>query len=85
MAEMGNHVVCYDLDEDKIARLKTGEIPLYEPGLDAYVERNVEVGRLDFTTDVKKAVDHGLYCRMVVEELTWLSRPKRAYIAMADQ
>jgi len=61
MAEMGNHVVCYDIDEDKIARLNQGEIPIYEPGLDAYIERNVEAGRLEFTTDVKKAVDHGLF------------------------
>jgi len=61
MAEMGNHVVCYDIDEDKIARLNEGEIPIYEPGLEAYVERNVEAGRLQFTTDVKEAVDHGLF------------------------
>ena len=61
MAEMGNHVVCYDIDEDKIARLNKGEIPIYEPGLEAYIERNVEAGRLEFTTDPKKAVDHGLF------------------------
>ena len=61
MAEMGNHVVCYDIDEDKIARLNEGHIPIYEPGLEAYVERNVEAGRLEFTTDVQKAVDHGLF------------------------
>ncbi|MBT8110919.1 MAG: UDP-glucose/GDP-mannose dehydrogenase family protein [Gammaproteobacteria bacterium] len=61
MAEMGNHVVCYDIDEDKIARLNQGEIPIYEPGLEAYIERNVEAGRLEFTTDAKKAVDHGLF------------------------
>ncbi len=61
MAEMGNHVVCYDIDEDKIARLNNGEIPIYEPGLEAYIERNVEAGRLEFTTDVEKAVDHGLF------------------------
>ena len=61
MAEMGNHVVCYDIDEDKIARLNEGEIPIYEPGLEAYIERNVEAGRLEFTADVKQAVDHGLF------------------------
>ena len=61
MAEMGNHVVCVDIDEDKIARLNKGEIPIYEPGLDAYVERNVEAGRLEFTTDIQKGVDHGLF------------------------
>ena len=61
MAEMGNHVICYDIDEDKIARLNEGEVPIYEPGLDAYIERNVEAGRLEFTTDVAKAVSHGLF------------------------
>jgi UDPglucose 6-dehydrogenase len=61
MAEMGNHVVCYDIDKEKIDRLNRGEIPIYEPGLEAYVERNVEAGRLEFTTDVQKAVDHGLF------------------------
>ena len=61
MAEMGNHVVCYDIDADKIDRLNRGEIPIYEPGLEAYVERNVEAGRLEFTTDVEKAVSHGLF------------------------
>jgi UDPglucose 6-dehydrogenase len=61
MAEMGNHVVCYDIDEDKIARLNKGDIPIYEPGLEAYIERNVESGRLEFTTDVEKAVNHGLF------------------------
>jgi len=61
MAEMGNHVVCYDIDEDKIARLNNGEVPIYEPGLDAYIERNVEAGRLEFTTDVARAVNHGLF------------------------
>lgn len=61
MAEMGNHVVCYDIDKDKIARLNKGEVPIYEPGLDDYIERNVEAGRLEFTTDVVKAVGHGLF------------------------
>jgi UDPglucose 6-dehydrogenase len=61
MAEMGNHVVCNDIDEDKIARLKKGDVPIYEPGLEAYIARNIEAGRLEFTTDIKKAVDHGLF------------------------
>ncbi len=61
MAEMGNHVVCYDVDEAKIARLKGGDIPIYEPGLEAYIARNMEAGRLEFTTDVEKAVAHGLF------------------------
>ena len=61
MAEMGNHVVCYDIDEDKIARLNDGDVPIYEPGLDAYIQRNREAGRLEFTTDVEKAVNHGLF------------------------
>ncbi len=61
MAEMGNHVVCVDIDEDKIARLNAGEVPIYEPGLEKYLERNREAGRLEFTSDVGRAVDHGLF------------------------
>ena len=61
MAEMGNHVLCYDIDAEKIARLNDGEVPIYEPGLDGYIERNMEAGRLEFTTDVEKAVNYGLF------------------------
>jgi len=61
MAEMGNHVVCVDIDEDKIRRLCNGEIPIYEPGLESYVKRNMEAGRLEFTTDVAQGVNHGLF------------------------
>jgi UDPglucose 6-dehydrogenase len=61
MAEMGNQVLCYDIDAEKIARLQAGDIPIYEPGLDDYIQRNTEAGRLEFTTDVEKAVDHGLF------------------------
>ncbi len=61
MAEMGNHVVCVDIDEEKIALLNNGDVPIYEPGLEAYIERNMSAGRLDFTTDVQKGVDHGLF------------------------
>jgi len=61
MAEMGNHVVCCDIDEAKIDRLNKGDVPIYEPGLEAYIARNRESGRLEFTTDAKKAVEHGLF------------------------
>jgi UDPglucose 6-dehydrogenase len=61
MAETGNHVICVDIDADKIARLNNGEVPIYEPGLEAYLERNIEAGRLEFTTDIQKGVDHGLF------------------------
>ncbi len=61
MAEMGNHVVCVDIDEDKIKRLNAGEVPIYEPGLSDYIARNREAGRLEFTTDVAKGVNHGLF------------------------
>jgi UDPglucose 6-dehydrogenase len=61
MAEMGNHVVCVDIDNQRVDRLNAGEVPVYEPGLEAYIERNREAGRLEFTTDVQKGVDHGLF------------------------
>ncbi len=56
LAESGNDVVCADIDEGKIARLNNGEVPIYEPGLDPLIERNLEAGRLTFTTDVAAAV-----------------------------
>ena len=56
LAETGNDVVCADIDPDKIARLCRGEIPIYEPGLEPLVERNLREGRLTFTTDVDAAV-----------------------------
>jgi UDPglucose 6-dehydrogenase len=59
LAEMGNHVVCLDVDERKIRVLKDGGIPIHEPGLEAIVQRNVAVGRLQFTTHVAEAVAHG--------------------------
>ncbi|HEX4193488.1 MAG TPA: 3-hydroxyacyl-CoA dehydrogenase NAD-binding domain-containing protein, partial [Stellaceae bacterium] len=55
-SEFGVDVVCVDLDEDKIARLKKGEMPIYEPGLDALVASNVAAKRLSFTTDFAGAV-----------------------------
>jgi len=55
-SNFGHHVVCVDKDESKIARLNRGEIPIFEPGLDALVADNVKAGRLSFTTDLKSAV-----------------------------
>ena len=59
LAEMGNHVLCLDIDEHKIRMLKEGGIPIHEPGLEAIVHRNAAAGRLQFTTDVQAAVMHG--------------------------
>ncbi|MFG6443585.1 UDP-glucose dehydrogenase family protein, partial [Roseateles sp. LKC17W] len=59
LAEMGNHVVCLDVNPEKIRILNEGGIPIHEPGLDAVVRRNVAAGRLQFTTDVDQAVQHG--------------------------
>jgi UDPglucose 6-dehydrogenase len=59
LAEMGNDVLCLDVDAAKIAILEGGGIPIHEPGLDQVVARNVAAGRLHFTTDVERAVAHG--------------------------
>ena len=59
LAEMGNHVLCVDIDAAKVERLKRGEIPIYEPGLESIVQRNHAGGRLDFTTEAVAAIAHG--------------------------
>ncbi len=59
IADTGNQVLCVDIDKDKIAALERGEIPIYEPGLESIVMRNVAAGRLLFTTDVAKGVAFG--------------------------
>ncbi|HEV2540511.1 MAG TPA: UDP-glucose 6-dehydrogenase, partial [Frateuria sp.] len=59
LAEMGNHVLCVDVDTAKVARLKQGEVPIFEPGLAPMVKRNFETGRLDFTTDAAAGIAHG--------------------------
>ena len=60
LAETGNNVVCVDRDADKIAGLKDGVIPIYEPGLTEMVKHNQKLGRLHFTTDLKYGVDSSL-------------------------
>ncbi len=59
IAQAGNHVVCVDIDQAKVAALNAGEIPIYEPGLEEVVRRNHTAGRLNFTTDVTEGVRHG--------------------------
>jgi UDPglucose 6-dehydrogenase len=59
LADVGNDVLCLDLDAGKIQILEEGGIPIYEPGLQEMVRRNVAAGRLHFTTDIEKAVRHG--------------------------
>ena len=58
LAEMGNHVVCVDIDAGKVERLLRGEIPIYEPGLEPIVRRNHADGQLDFTTDAAAGIAH---------------------------
>ncbi len=55
-SDFGHEVICVDVNAEKIARLEAGEVPIYEPGLDDLMARNVEAGRLSFTTDLKGAV-----------------------------
>ncbi|TNE62696.1 MAG: UDP-glucose/GDP-mannose dehydrogenase family protein, partial [Bacteroidetes bacterium] len=57
-AETGNNVICVDINEEKVNSLRSGQIPIYEPGLDVLFERNTKEGRLTFTTNLREAVDH---------------------------
>lgn len=61
MAEMGNDVICVDVDAGKIDALNAGKVPIYEPGLDVLIQRNREAGRLRFTTDIAAGVEHGKF------------------------
>jgi UDPglucose 6-dehydrogenase len=59
LADAGNSVFCLDVDEEKIAQLNAGRIPIFEPGLEPIVRRNEQAGRLRFSTDVAASVEHG--------------------------
>ena len=66
LADAGNHVLCVDIDAQKVERLQRGEIPIVEPGLEGIVKRSQEAGRLAFTTDAVAGVAHGLFQFIVV-------------------
>src|ERR1700761_9421157 len=59
LADIGNEVLCLDLDQRKIAILNSGGIPIHEPGLQEVIDRNREAGRLSFSSNTKDAVEHG--------------------------
>ncbi len=61
LADTGNHVISVDIDAAKVERLSRGEVPIHEPGLDDLIKRNLQAGRLEFTTDAARAVEHGLF------------------------
>ncbi len=65
-AQMGNSVVCVDVDEKKIDKLNNGVIPIYEPGLEDMVKENYKLGTLKFTTDIKTAVENSEVCFIAV-------------------
>ncbi len=56
-AETGNQVICVDIDEKKVERMRQGEVPIYEPHLDVVFDRNIQANRISFTTNLKEAVD----------------------------
>ena len=55
-AEMGNEVICVDINEEKVKKMQNGEIPIYEPHLDVLFERNIRQGRLKFSTDLASSI-----------------------------
>ena len=59
LAETGNHVLCIDIDEQKVNKMKQGEVPIYEPHLDVLFERNIKAGRLHFSTSLDEGLKHG--------------------------
>ena len=65
-AEFGNNVICVDKDQKKLDRLLAGQMPIYEPGLDNLVAKNVAAGRLEFTSDIKAAIERSLVVLIAV-------------------
>ncbi|MEW7289515.1 UDP-glucose dehydrogenase family protein [Aquimarina sp. 2304DJ70-9] len=59
LAETGNEVICVDIDEEKVKKMRNGEVPIYEPHLDVLFERNINAGRLNFTTSLEEGLQHG--------------------------
>ena len=59
LAEAGNDVLCIDIDKAKVEKMQNGEVPIYEPHLETYFERNIKAGRLHFSTHIEEGVDHG--------------------------
>ena len=59
LAEAGNDVLCIDIDKAKVAKMQNGEVPIYEPHLETYFERNIKSGRLHFSTKIEEGVAHG--------------------------
>ena len=59
LAETGNDVLCVDIDKNKVEAMKNGEVPIYEPHLDSLFERNIEAGRLNFTTELSEGLPYG--------------------------
>jgi UDPglucose 6-dehydrogenase len=65
-AETGNNVLCVDVDVDRVNLLREGHVPIYEPGLEELIKRNLRAGRLEFTDDATAGVQHGLFQMIAV-------------------